>query len=265
MADDLEGRIDRLFAGPLDRFIPERDALAKELRAGGDAGEAGRVASLRKPVVPAWAVDRLAREEPSAIAELVALGERLRSAQRRAMAGANVSELRDAMEERRRLVSDLVRRATELLEAGGVRPDPHVAAIRGTLEAATVDEDAAALVRSGRLSAPVAPPTDFEGGGLHLLQGGRAARASPEPSEPELSDARAGTTAAERRRLERELAVAERAEARARTVVERAKDRLAELDRRRAGAKEEVRDAESALRGATLARKRMQAQVDRLD
>ena len=31
MADELEARIDDLYALPLERFTPERDALAKEL------------------------------------------------------------------------------------------------------------------------------------------------------------------------------------------------------------------------------------------
>jgi flagellar motility protein MotE (MotC chaperone) len=47
--------------------------------------------------------------------------------------------------------------------------------------------------------------------------------------------------------------------------VDRARARLAELDRRRAEAKDEIRDAESVLRGATLERKRVQARIARLD
>ena len=38
MTDPIDERIDALYAGELDRFTPERDALAKELaadRAGG--------------------------------------------------------------------------------------------------------------------------------------------------------------------------------------------------------------------------------------
>jgi hypothetical protein len=262
MSDDLEARIDALFAGPPDRFIPERDALVKELKAS-DPDAARLVAALRKPVVPAWVVDRLAHEEPGSLAELAALGERLRLAQRRAMSGADVSELRAAMDERRRLVADLVRRASELLEASGVSPGSYLDAVRGTLEAATVDGEAAALVRSGRLSAPIAPPAAFEGGGLQLLQGGRPARSEPERLE--LAPPDAGARAAERRRLGRELATAERAEAKAQTAVDRARARLAELDRRRAEAKDEIRDAESVLRGATLERKRVQARIARLD
>ena len=61
MADELEQRIDDLYALPLERFTPERDALAKELAADGDRAGAARVKALRKPVVAAWAVTALAR------------------------------------------------------------------------------------------------------------------------------------------------------------------------------------------------------------
>ena len=81
---DLETRIDELYASPLDTFIASRDALAKEMRAAGDGDGAKRVKSLRKPVVPAFAVNRLVHEDPGAIDELLGLGERLRAEQRRA-------------------------------------------------------------------------------------------------------------------------------------------------------------------------------------
>jgi len=64
VADELERRIDDLYGLPLERFTPERDALAKELAAGGDRAGAARVKALRKPVVAAWAVNALAREDP---------------------------------------------------------------------------------------------------------------------------------------------------------------------------------------------------------
>jgi hypothetical protein len=51
-APDVQARIDELYALPLDRFIPERDALAKELRSAGDREAAQLVKSKLKPVVP---------------------------------------------------------------------------------------------------------------------------------------------------------------------------------------------------------------------
>jgi len=112
VADELEPRIDDLYALPLERFTPERDALAKELAADGDRTGAARVKALRKPVVAAWAVNALAREDPEGVRELIELGDSLRSAHRRAVSGGDVEPFRAATEERRRLVGELTRTST---------------------------------------------------------------------------------------------------------------------------------------------------------
>ena len=101
MADELEQRIDDLYALPLERFTPELDALAKGLAADGDRDGAARVKALRKPVVAAWAVNALAREDPQGVKALIELGEELRSAHRRAVSGRDVEPFRAATDERR--------------------------------------------------------------------------------------------------------------------------------------------------------------------
>ena len=58
---------DDLYGLPLDRFVAERGALAKALRADGRRDEASRVAALRKPSVAAWAVNQLARTQRPAM------------------------------------------------------------------------------------------------------------------------------------------------------------------------------------------------------
>ncbi|HSJ52075.1 MAG TPA: hypothetical protein VLA90_12460, partial [Actinomycetota bacterium] len=68
---DLERRIDELYSGPPDAFVAGRDALAAELKGAGDAEKAKLVKGLRKPVVAAWALNRLAREDPTGVAALV--------------------------------------------------------------------------------------------------------------------------------------------------------------------------------------------------
>lgn len=60
MADAVEERIDELFRRPPDEFTRARDALAKELRAAGDADAARRVRGLRKPTVAARTMTRRA-------------------------------------------------------------------------------------------------------------------------------------------------------------------------------------------------------------
>ena len=56
----------RLYGLPLDEFTAERDAVAKRLRADGEREEAARIKKLRKPSVPAWAVNQAARADAKA-------------------------------------------------------------------------------------------------------------------------------------------------------------------------------------------------------
>ena len=280
MADELEARIDELYSVPLDAFIPTRDAMAKDLKAAGDAEAAKRVKAARKPVVPAWAVNRLVRDDPGAIDELLALGERLRVEQRRAISGGDVDALREALDERRRIVRTLTRAAMEILRSAGTGTAVHEEEITATLEAAAADEESGDAVRAGRLEKPLRPPSGFaDAGGLRVLEGGRSKRAptrTPAATDPP-TKARASTSdreeAAERRdrekadreartRLDRELTRTEKLERAAAKAVEAAKARIERIDRERGDAKEALRAAESELRGATLARKRAAAALD---
>ncbi len=249
----LDDRIDELYGLPLDRFTPERDALAKELSADGDREGTARVKALRKPVVSMWALNVLRREEPEKIDELIELGSRLRDAHRRAVSGGDVEPFREASDERRRIVSSLTRSAGKILERAGAGSGSQADDVAGTLEAATVDEETAELLRSGRLTKPVRPPADFAGGALRVVEGGRKTKREPEPaSKPDAS------------KLRRELSAAETRERRASQAVDRERARLDELDRKRSEARERLRAAEAELRGASLQRKRLESAVAKL-
>jgi hypothetical protein len=260
MSEDLERRIDELYAGPLDAFTAGRDAIARELRGEGDADGAKRVKALRKPVVPAWALNRLAREDPRGVEDLVGLGERLRSAQRRAISGGDPGAFRDALDERRRLVGRLAQEASAILERDGARADAHEADLTATLEAATVDEEAGRLLVAGRLTKPLRPPATLGDPGLRTIEGGRAS--GPAVAEADETRSRAERRA-ETQRLAREVAAAERRERRATEAVERARRRLEDADRRRADAREAVRAAEAERRGAALEHRRLAARLGR--
>src|SRR4051812_8747661 len=112
MADD---EIDRLYGLPLEEFVPERDALAKRLRAAGDRAGADDVKKLAKPTRAAWAVNRVTRERPEDLRALVSAGKALARAQKDLLAGANPAELRDAAGEARAAVERLAQAA----DAGG--------------------------------------------------------------------------------------------------------------------------------------------------
>lgn len=246
--DELEGAIDGLYARPPEEFTAARDALAGELKGAGDDQAAKRVRALRKPVRSAWAVNRLVREDRDAVQELIAVGERLRAAQRRALSGGGADELRERSEERRKLVSTLTQRAARSLGEA----DPPAAAVEdiaATLEAASIEEEAAAAVLEGRLTKPLPRPAGFgDVVGLKTIPGGKQAEV-PEPSAAE--------ERAEQRRHQRELKAAEDRERRGRERVDRLRAELERLQVNAAQKKEELRAAEAEARGAAVDLRRL--------
>jgi hypothetical protein len=267
VADEIEGRIDALYTLPLDRFTPERDALAKELQAAGDGEAAKRVKVLRKPVVAAWALNALARENPEGIRELLELGTRLRDAQRRALSGGDVEPLREATEERRRLVGRLARKAAAILERAGTSAGSHEDDLSSTLDAAAVDEDSGEMLRSGRLTKPLQPPVSFGEPGLRVLEGGIGAKpaAASAGRNREAASEHDREREQEARGLRRELAEAERRERSAAAAADRARRRDEEIEARRSQSREALRAAETERRGAELERRRLAARLAKLE
>jgi hypothetical protein len=265
VTDEFEGRIDALYALPLDRFTPERDALAKELQTAGDSEAAKRVKALRKPVVAAWTLNTLAREDPDGVRELLELGTRLRDAQRRALSGGDVESLREATDERRRLVSRLTRKASAILERAGTSAGSHEDDLSSTLDAAAVDEESGELLRSGRLTKPLQPPVSFGEPGLRVLEGGRGAKPAAASAGEDRSDERDREREQEVARVRRELAEAERRERSAAAAADRARRRYEELEAKRSELREALRAAESERRGSELERRRLAARLAKLE
>jgi hypothetical protein len=195
---DVEAEIDRLFELPPEQFVTERDAAAKRLRASGDTAGAAAVARLRRPTVAAWALDQLARRRPDDVRELVALGDDLRRAQRRALSGVGADELRELGVRRRRIVERLAQEADNVLrDTGRPASAPIHQAITGTLEAATVSPDDAAALLEGRLVRDLTPQSGFgEVDGFSVVAPPpRASRARAKPARPSSSDRRRLETA----------------------------------------------------------------------
>jgi len=140
MADDP---IDRLYGLPLEEFVAARDALAKELRSGGEKERAAEVKKLAKPTRAAWAVNQLARTHADEVAALVDAGAALSGAQEALLGGADPAVLRSAAEAARALVDALAAQAP----VDGATRDK----VRATLHAATVDDEARAEVAGGRV------------------------------------------------------------------------------------------------------------------
>ncbi|MFG1700118.1 hypothetical protein [Nonomuraea sp. NPDC049309] len=144
---DLDEVADRLYGLPPQEFTAARTREARAAKEAGDVRLSREVAKLRKPTVSAWAVNRLSREHPDELRELLEVGERLRAAWREQDADA-LAELVRLRGEVTATVGRLARRAGDLSAAAATEVDQ-------TLDAALVDEQAAEEVRRGRLAKPL--------------------------------------------------------------------------------------------------------------
>src|SRR6266542_6194002 len=206
---DVEAGVERLYGLAPEEFVAARDELARQLRKDGDATAAKRVAGLRRPTVAAWAVNQAARRRPELVTDLIEAGERLRQAQRRALSGLRSGALRTTNAERRVAIERLLAEAADVLEESGRSPEAHRDAIAATLQAASVDETAAAAVRAGTLDREVAAPSGFgEVAGLQLVQ---PAAAEAEPETTEAARRLAGEATQARRAAEEARRAAEEA------------------------------------------------------
>ncbi|MFC7616800.1 hypothetical protein ACFQV2_28465 [Actinokineospora soli] len=135
---------DELYALPREEFTAARKALAKSAREAGDPQAAAMIDKLAKPTTAAWLVNRMAREDPDAVADLTDLGDALRAAHQ----SADGPALRDLTRKRTELLRDLVQRAA--------RDEPLSESITRELEemftTALLDESA------GSACAPAASP-----------------------------------------------------------------------------------------------------------
>ncbi len=145
--------VDDLYGLALDRFIPERASLVRELRSGGEREQAAAAAALRKPSVSAWAVNQLTRTRRREVDALFAAGDALRDVQAGVLSGrADARELRAAAERERAAVDALVQIAQGLLSSSGHELSAAtVERVAETLHAAALDDDARGQVSEGRL------------------------------------------------------------------------------------------------------------------
>jgi hypothetical protein len=153
----VDDEIDRLYALDPSEFIAARDELAKRLKGDGKANEAAEVRALRRPTVASWAANQVARRRPEDVKELLAAGAELRQAQRKVLSGVKGGGFREAMDRRRRAVAALAKAAEEFLQQSGKGSAATSDAVQSTLEAASVDEEAAEQLRAGRLSKEIPP------------------------------------------------------------------------------------------------------------
>jgi hypothetical protein len=268
MADlDLDTRLDELFASEPKEFTPTRDALVRDLKAMGRADEATDVKALRKPTVAVAAVNRVARERPDQVAELVDLGTDLAAIQ--SDARADRDELRDLTRQRRTLLQQL----TELAAGTTGRPEGARASIAATLDAASLDPDLRDDLQRGRLTQELSPAARFvadddtPGSRATPRRPTRSTRAAPPPrDELAARRARAELDAVRERADEAEEALREHTDAAAEATerVDAAHRHIAELEAALADARAELVDAKRADRDAQRAERRARTEQERI-
>jgi hypothetical protein len=249
---------DDLYGLPLDRFVPERGALAKALRAEGRREEATEVAALRKPSVAAWAVNQVVRTQGRAVKALFDAGDALREAQAELLAGSgDARSLRAARERERSAVDRLVQAARGLLTSEGHDLSASVVErVDDTLHAAALDEDAREQVREGRLERELQHVGFGLGEGAAAAPAPRATKAkgkarskAPSPPKPSAAERAEAKRAAEREcKAARKAARAAESEARRRA--KGAARALQHAERSRERAAQSLADADEALAAA---------------
>jgi hypothetical protein len=243
-----------LYGLPLERFVPERTALAKALRADGAREEAARVAKLVKPSVAAWAVNQLIRTQRRPIEDLFAAGDAVQLAQRDVIAGrGSPSALRDAAERERTVESQLLDLARGLLRSEGHSLTPATLdRVSDTLHAAALDEDARREVRDGCLARELRHvglggdgAADAPAGGDKAKTAGARQPGASSEKKPDAAE-RKRREAAEREREQRRQAARAQV-ATASRAIEAAERKLASAHRRRDRAAATLREAEEAV------------------
>jgi hypothetical protein len=259
-ADGLEAEIDRLYGLALDQFTPARDQLARTLRQEGDREAAAEVKRLRKPNLPAWALNQVQRLDPERVGELLRAGARLQEAQQRLVTGGERGLLRSATADERRLVEELVALAERQLAGAGHSPTAMLQSkLWATVHAAAVTTEVGELLEAGRLlrdreisdlgliaggpgEAPAAEPAGKArakgqarngGGGAAGRKAGTAAGGAAEREAAAAREAVA-RRAVERREAKRQAAARAAAERKAqglRRQLDRARAQVAELER----------------------------------
>ncbi len=123
---------------PPREFSRARRALASRLDKGGQGAVASRIRKLKRPTIPVWIVNRLAREERPTIEKLITTADRMRAAQLGRTKAADA--LPRAAREHHAALAHLVDGAARILEEAGLGGSHRVLLrIENTLEAAVAD------------------------------------------------------------------------------------------------------------------------------
>jgi hypothetical protein len=242
----------------------------------GDRAAANALKGLRRPTVSAWLANLVVREQPGDLRQLLELGQGLRRAQEE-LAG---EQLRQLARRRHQVIASLCEAATAAAGASGERvTEAALTELQGTLEAAVADPDAAAALRSGRLTVALrysglGPTTDVQATSprrpttppVPATPGPPAVRRSKAEPDPGVERAKAEAAVASRRVRERATAArdADRALERIRRERATADERRERLRRKEREASARAKQAHKDLETSRRAEERAQAALARI-
>jgi hypothetical protein len=224
--------LDELYSAPLEEFVARRSALAKQLKADGRADQAAEVSAARKPTVPVWTANQLARRNRPAVDKLLAASSDLR----KALAKGD----REAFATAQKGQADALRRLRDA--ARTLLGDPTDAALErvvSTFRDASSDEELAARLAEGRLTEEPEP------GGFDTLAGLAFAPSKPREGKPKQADASRSRRVAE-----------------ARTALKEAKAKQRELEQAARAAERAAKQARKAAEEAATAVEKAEAEVE---
>jgi hypothetical protein len=146
---DLDAVATELYGlAPAD-FTNARDARALEAKRAGDRELARAIGKFKRPIVSAWLANVLVRERGDQVQSMLDLGAALGQAQARLAK----DELRKLQRERRRAIAALLDDAAGLARDRGEGTSSAVAReLEATLEAASLDPEAATALKAGLLT-----------------------------------------------------------------------------------------------------------------
>lgn len=199
---ELESEIDQLFSLPLEEFTETRNDLVRRLKAAGQRDAAAEVQALRKPTVPVWTINQLARQHPDDVEAFIDAAAALRSAQEKAIAGGDTDELRSATTAERHALRDLTDGAQKLLGRDGQAGT--LERVASTLRAAALHPETRESLAKGRLT------EELEASGFGAFEGMTLPTRRPARGRKTKNKTAAAPSAAERRRQERLLKLRER-------------------------------------------------------
>lgn len=238
-----------LYGSDPSDFVAERNRRVKELKAADQREVADRVGALRKPTLPAWAVDQVAIHDTDLLQAVLAAGDTAREAQ----TADDRQTRQDALRDLRTRVGEARSRAAEHLRRIDSDPAGHLEEIEQTLMAAAVDPDQREEVVAGRLTRPLPPPGFAALSGLAV---GGPVQAPPEERgddgerQRRLREVRAALDRLERHRTsaQREVEQAEQRAERLRREADEAADEAAQQRRHLGDVQKEVEDLQRQIK-----------------